>query len=68
MFNLKYNYQLITPDLKTRHQQIAIENKEGEKLKIVGLKTRFIKGSIGHIKANWSNQALKELSDRYKEV
>ena len=69
MFNLKSNYQLITPYLKARHRDIAIEFKQGEALKHRGLKTRYKKGSIGHIKKNWSNQALKELSDRrHKEV
>ena len=57
IMGLKYNYQLITPELKERHRIIAIEHNEGEKLKIVGQNTRYIKGSKGHIKENWSLQA-----------
>lgn len=64
MFGLKANYQLITPNLKARHKQIAIDNNEGEKLKRVGKKTRFVNGHIGHIKENWSNQAIEELKRR----
>jgi hypothetical protein len=66
MFGLKADYQLITPEIKERHREIAIEHNEGEKLIIVGEKTRYKKGSKGHTKENWSNQALKEMSKRHK--
>lgn len=64
MFGLKSRYQLTTNDIKERHQEIALTNNEGEKLKRVGEKTRYKKGDIGHIKKFWSNQALIELSQR----
>ena len=66
MFGLKSNYQLITPDLKERHRELAIENKEGEKLIRVGEKTRYKKGSKGHIRKEWSEQAIYEMSKRQK--
>ena len=66
MMGLKANYQLITPDLKARHREIAIENNEGEKLIRVGKDTRYKDGSIGHI--DWSPQAKRELGDRTSKM
>jgi hypothetical protein len=66
ILGLKSDYQLITHEIKSRHREIAIENNEAEKLKIVGVKTRFKKGHLGHIKNDWSKQALNELSERHK--
>ena len=61
MFNLKSEYQLITPDLKEIHRHYALRDNMGKQLKRVGMKTRYKKGHIGHIKINWSNQALAEI-------
>ena len=68
MFGLKSEYQLITPEIKERHRDIAIINQEGKKLMLTGIKTRYKKGHKGHTKDNWSNQALKELSIRQTKV
>jgi len=70
MFNLKYNYQLITPDLKERHKEIVFENKESHiKINLLekGNKTRYIKGDFGHLKTNWSNQSIALLRERGKK-
>lgn len=66
MMGLKYNYQLITPELKEIHHNLAIHNKEGEKLIRVGEKTRYKKGHDGHI--DWSPQAKIELGERTKNM
>jgi len=66
---LKSSYQLITPDIKERHRQIVLENKDShitENLIKKGDKTRYKKGDIGHIKENWSKQAIKEMKERGK--
>ena len=67
MFGLKNNYQLITHDLKQRHRQIAFDNKEGEKLKLVGQATRYKQGSGGHVKRDWSKQALYQLAHKHEK-
>jgi hypothetical protein len=64
---LKSNYQLITDDIRERHREIALDNDEATKLILVGKNTRYKKGHIGHIKKNWSTQALKQLRDRGKK-
>jgi len=60
---LKRNYQLITPSIKERHKEIVLENKETHiEINLIkkGKKTRYKKGSKGHIKKEWSPQALEE--------
>ena len=67
MFGLKAKYQLITPAIKQRHRELAINNNEADKLIRVGQKTRYQKGHEGHTKDRWSPQALFEMSKRRKE-
>lgn len=68
---LKSDYQLITPALRERHREIVMENKDSHitnNLIIKGKKTRYKDGFEGHIKKNWSNQAIKEMSKRGKKT
>lgn len=62
MFGLKSDYQLITNDLRELHRNYALRDNMGEQLKSSGKNTRFKTGHTGHIKENWSNQALHEMS------
>lgn len=66
MFGLKASYQLITHDLKQLHRNLAIKHNEGEKLKRVGLKTRYKKGDKGHTKDSWSPQAIWNIKHNRK--
>lgn len=69
MMGLKSNYQLITPDLKDRHRQIVEDNYNSHvknNLQKKGVVTRYKKGDTGHTKDNWSPQALKDISKRFK--
>jgi len=70
IMGLKSNYQLITDSIKDRHREIVMANKDShikENLLLKGQKTRYKKGDIGHIKAKWSNQAIKEMSIKGKK-
>lgn len=64
MLGVKMDYQLITPELKERHKELALEQGQPEHLKRVGMNTRFRNGFGGHKKEMWSAQALMELSER----
>jgi hypothetical protein len=70
MMGLKSNYQLTTPQIKQRHKDIVLQNKQShinKNLLIKGKKTRYKKGTPGHKKKNWSNQAINELKNRNKK-
>lgn len=70
LFGLKANYQLITPDLKARHQDIVRDNYESNvkaNLLDKGKRTRYKKGDLGHIKHLWSPQAISDMQKRGKK-
>ena len=61
MMGLKAEYQLTTPSIKARHREIALSHAEThikQNLILNGKNTRYKKGDIGHIKENWSPEAL----------
>lgn len=66
LFGLKADYQLITPDLKARHRESALEYGMDKQLIMVGRNTRYKRGDVGHVV--WSPQALAELSVRKRGV
>lgn len=61
---LKSNYQLITPELKEKHKEIALYNDQPEKLRKAGEQTRYKKEHKGHTKDTWSNQAISQLKQK----
>jgi hypothetical protein len=68
MLGVKSSYQLTTNDIKERHREIVMENKDSHiKTNLIkkGNKTRYKKGFEGHIKKNWSNQAIQEMKQRF---
>ena len=70
LMGLKSNYQLTTPDIKARHREIALQNADKhikENLIIKGKQTRYKKGYQGHIKDNWSAEALAK-ANNYKKT
>ena len=67
MMGLKSNYQLITPDLKSRHKEIVKDNFDTHvKNNLInkGNKTRYLKGHEGHLKEFWSPEAIEEIKTR----
>jgi predicted transcriptional regulator len=67
-FGLKQSYQLITLDLRKEHQKLAYKHNMHERLIKLGRKTRYKEGHSGHLKNDWSEQALIELSERTKQM
>lgn len=67
MMGLKSNYQLITNEIKLKHQKDVINNAHV----LNNLKdspTRFKVGHLGHTKNSWSNQAIHELKTRKERI
>lgn len=63
LLGVKYNYRLVTDDLSERHREIVFDNVDSHinhNLLRCGEKTRYRKGSKGHVKGDWSPQALVE--------